>query len=115
ISDQSITQLTFGNKHHEFRLGPNDAHGSTDFPSISPDGRKVAYISRKSGSTEVWTMNIDGSDQKQVTTMGIESGRAVWSSDGQSIRFIARTASNAFNLFSVEATGDAPPYQLTDF
>jgi Tol biopolymer transport system component len=35
--------------------------------SWSPDGRKIAYVSNKSGTYQIWTMNADGSDAKQLT------------------------------------------------
>ncbi|HNW98893.1 MAG TPA: S9 family peptidase [Bacteroidales bacterium] len=37
-----------------------------------PDGKKIAYISSASGSTQVWEMNPDGSNKKQITE--IEDG-----------------------------------------
>ena len=37
-----------------------------------PDGLKIAYISAESGSTQMWEMNTDGTDKKQITT--IEGG-----------------------------------------
>jgi len=32
-----------------------------------PDGKKIGYISSKSGSNQLWEMNPDGTDQKQVS------------------------------------------------
>ena len=37
-----------------------------------PDGKKIAYISTVSGSAQVWEMNPDGSNKKQITE--IEDG-----------------------------------------
>ena len=37
-----------------------------------PDGKKIGYISDASGSTQLWEMNSDGSDKKQITE--IEDG-----------------------------------------
>ncbi|WP_099035861.1 amidohydrolase family protein [Lacimicrobium alkaliphilum] len=55
-------------------------------PSISPDGKRIAFISDRGGNTNVWTMNTDGSDLKQVTKIDkdlIHSPK--WSPDGQYI------------------------------
>jgi Tol biopolymer transport system component len=36
-------------------------------PAWSPDGARLAYISNQSGSSQVWVMNRDGGDQRQVS------------------------------------------------
>lgn len=38
-----------------------------DFPDTSPDGRFIVYMSNRSGSWQVWRMNADGTNPKQIT------------------------------------------------
>ena len=47
--------------------------------SWSPDGRKIAYVSNKSGTYQIWTMNSDGSEATQLTKGG-EAHLASWGS-----------------------------------
>ncbi|WP_088329197.1 amidohydrolase family protein [Lacimicrobium sp. SS2-24] len=55
-------------------------------PSISPDGQRIAFISDRDGNTNVWTMNRDGSDLKQVTRIKNDLVHSPkWSPDGQYI------------------------------
>lgn len=53
-------------------------------PAVSPDGKKVAFISDRGGLSNVWTMNIDGSDLQQITK---EKNNLIhspkWSPDGE--------------------------------
>lgn len=59
-------------------------------PVVSHSGRKIAYISTFSGHPEIWVMNIDGSNPRQITylrTRRIEHVR--WSQDDQQILFNA--------------------------
>lgn len=36
-------------------------------PAWSPDGSRIAYLSGQTGTSQVWVMNRDGSDQQQAT------------------------------------------------
>jgi len=56
-------------------------------PEVSPDGKKVAFMSRRDGNWEVYVMNIDGSDIKRLTNNGATDGLPIWSPDGQTIAF----------------------------
>ena len=51
-------------------------------PSLSPDGRFIAYRSEPNDSPELWLMNADGSGQHRLTDDG---GFPDWSSDGSMI------------------------------
>ena len=53
-------------------------------PAISPDGKKLAFISDRGGISNLWTMDIDGTNLSQVTK---EKNNLIhspkWSPDGQ--------------------------------
>ena len=52
----------------------------------SPDGTKIAFVSRKSGSNNIWIMNADGTNQIQLTKMK-NAYSPSWSPDGSKIAF----------------------------
>ncbi len=55
-------------------------------PAVSPDGSLIAFISDRSGQDNLWVMNADGSDPRQVFDEGMV--RAVtpeWTRDGDYI------------------------------
>jgi Tol biopolymer transport system component len=55
-------------------------------PAISPDGRKIAFLSSTLHTpADLWIMNIDGSEARRLTTRGVQAFR--WSEDSRSIRF----------------------------
>jgi len=58
-------------------------------PEVSPDGKKVAFMSRRDGNWEVYVMNIDGSEIKRLTDNGDTDGLPIWSPDGQTIAFVS--------------------------
>jgi TolB protein len=47
--------------------------------SWSPDGKKIAFVSNKTGTYEIYSMNADGTDVTQITH-GPESHAASWGS-----------------------------------
>ena len=39
-------------------------------PSYSRDGTRVAFVSTRTGSEEIWVSNVDGTNLRQVTVVG---------------------------------------------
>jgi len=53
---------------------------------FSPDGKKLAFMSDRNGSMEIWTSNRDGSNPIQLTTVHL-AGTPRWSPDSKTIAF----------------------------
>ncbi|MDX2141607.1 MAG: TIR domain-containing protein [Chloroflexota bacterium] len=51
--------------------------------SWSPDGSQIAYGSTCSGNGEIWLMNGDGTNQRQLTNSNSWEDQPSWSPDGQ--------------------------------
>jgi dipeptidyl aminopeptidase/acylaminoacyl peptidase len=56
-------------------------------PRWSPDSRRIAYTSDRSGSSQLWLMDPDGGNASQVTTLSTEADGHIWSPDGKNILF----------------------------
>ena len=56
-------------------------------PQWSPDSKRIAYISDQSGSSQVWIMNADGSEARQITNIATEAGGLLFSPDGKKLVF----------------------------
>lgn len=55
-------------------------------PRFSPDGRRIAFTSDRGGGDNIWIMNADGSDKRQVTKENFRLiNQPSWSPDGQSL------------------------------
>lgn len=49
------------------KLGAHTEPYNDEVPAWFPDGRRIAFQSDRTGVVEVWSMDADGSDQRQVT------------------------------------------------
>ena len=56
-------------------------------PSYSPDGRRIAFQSHRSGEFNIWTCDADGRNPVQLTSFGREAGTPRWSPDGRLLAF----------------------------
>jgi dipeptidyl aminopeptidase/acylaminoacyl peptidase len=55
----------------------------------SADGRWIWFVSSRSGSSQIWTMPIDGGEATQVTRLPIDASNVIASPDGKLIAFSA--------------------------
>jgi len=63
------------------------------WPRWSPDGQRIAFSSRRTGDYELWTMNRDGSAQRQLT-QSAGGHYSPWSPDGSMIAYSIHTPKN---------------------
>jgi eukaryotic-like serine/threonine-protein kinase len=92
----------------------------TGMPQLSPDGRRVAFISKRMGETEIWVADPDGSNAVQLTSMrgAPATGYPHWSPDGELIVFhshrdiyvIPAAGGRARNLTSHPASDSFPSF-----
>ena len=64
---------------HRARSRDREGHGTHSSPVFSPDGRKIAFTTRRDGNLEVYLMNPDGSGQRNLTRSPWDEGSLAWS------------------------------------
>lgn len=79
--------------------------GDTWGISWTPEG-KIVYVSDRSGAPEVWMMNADGSDQRQLTNDRLPKLEPVVSPDGKAVVYFSPV--EGFQLYRVPITGGNP-------
>jgi serine/threonine protein kinase len=76
--------------------------------AFSPDGRRVAFTSTRSGDAEIWVSDPDGTNAVQLTSMHAQDTNcASWSPDGQFITF-SSNGEGEWDVYVVPAAGGKP-------
>jgi Tol biopolymer transport system component/DNA-binding winged helix-turn-helix (wHTH) protein len=118
--------LVYSRKTSETNIWRADVSGNPDtvpqlflsstrddfMPRYSPDGKKIAFASTRTGTRELWVADADGLKPVQLTSFGGPLvGLMNWSPDSQRLVFHARPKGQA-ELFTISAAGGVPQ-QLT--
>jgi len=85
-----------------------DSRYAENIPQFSPDGRKLAFQSDRTGNEEVWTCDADGTNCQQLTFFqGPLCGTPRWSPDGRWIALDSR-AEGTVQIYVMASDGGKP-------
>ena len=59
--------------------------GKDRSPRISPDGKRLAFLSRRDGKSQAYVMPLDGGEALQVSTLSADVDTLRWSPDGKTL------------------------------
>lgn len=92
-----ITQLTFSGKDHQ--------------PSVSPDGRLIAFTSSRTGASRIWLRQVRGGGEQPLTEG--PDWRPRFSPDGTTVTFI-RADGDDYAAYRVPVVGGQPRKLIDD-
>ena len=69
-----------------------------------PDGSKIAFLSERDGNSEIYVMDVDGTDAVRLTTSPAPDVSPAWSPDGNSIAFASQRDGN-YEIYVMSADG----------
>ncbi|HYT88008.1 MAG TPA: hypothetical protein VEL76_04755, partial [Gemmataceae bacterium] len=65
------------------------------------DGKRIAFTSNRDGNYEIYTMNPDGSDQRNLTKHPGNDNFASWAPDGRRLALISNR-DGGYNIYIVD-------------
>lgn len=84
--------------------------GADEQPNLSPDGTRIAFVSYRSGTPRIWTMDSTGANQTAVATGSEDYNPEMapsWSPDGTKLVYTS-TRSGSSQVFVISANGGTP-------
>ncbi|HEX7071054.1 MAG TPA: hypothetical protein VF190_09620 [Rhodothermales bacterium] len=78
-------------------------------PEVSPDGRTVAFVAQKDGTSNLFLLDLETKDVRQLTdySAGVQVTDPRWHPNGRWV-YIARFAGESRDLYRIDATASTP-------
>jgi serine/threonine protein kinase/Tol biopolymer transport system component len=83
-------------------------------PAIAPDGRRLAFLARKRGKTQLYVINADGTGARRVAEELDARGAPAWSPDGQWLAVSAHRE-GAPQLYKIPLEGGRPVLLVNEY
>jgi Tol biopolymer transport system component/tRNA A-37 threonylcarbamoyl transferase component Bud32 len=77
-------------------------------PSLSPDGRSVAFVSDRGGRFDIWIGLVAGGSIVRITDDGNLKARPQWSPDGTKIAYARLNDAGLWDIWMVPSLGGTP-------
>jgi Tol biopolymer transport system component len=93
------------------------SHPATESrPQFSPDGRKLAFMSNRTGNGDIYVLDFAANDLKRITFDDASDNFDAWSPDGKWLYFYSNSKdiSGMNDIFRVSATGGTPQQISSD-
>lgn len=85
-------------------------------PALSPDGRRAAFVSDRTGNADIFVKNVDGTGQEvNLTSFAPDTAQYSpdWSPDGSRIAYVSNENEGGFPKIWVMKADGTDRYQLT--
>lgn len=82
----------------------HSGRGGTRSPVISPDGKQVVYAFAETGPQQLWSVDTNGKNKKQITEASGVSNWPTFTPDGKTIVY-SNSRENNYEIYAMSADG----------
>jgi Tol biopolymer transport system component len=104
--NNSVGLFLMGVFEHSARLVTDDPSNNY-WPEVSPDGTRIAFVSERSGNSEVYVMDIDGTNLTNISNNLASDTAPTWSPDSSMIAFTS-DRNGDLEIYVMDADGTNP-------
>jgi TolB protein len=83
-------------------------------PKLSPDGKTIAFESERDGKYQIYTIELDGSNEQNFSKNNFNEGGGNWSPDGKNVVFYSSREGNGDDEIFLKNLKTGKVEQLTD-
>ncbi len=83
-------------------------------PTVSPDGKTIAYVSARDGDWEIYLIDTDGKNERKITSGIGRSIQPAFSPDGRYIAFVS-DRSDTFHIYLMDLNKPATKEELVKY
>ncbi len=87
---------------------------SNTMPTLSPDGTIMAFVSDRSGISQIWVKGLPDGKAVQLTDGPLPADSPSWSPVSNAILFRRPTADGVWSIWLVDALGTTPPRLIVE-
>jgi len=92
-----------------FGLAYQLTHSVNADPTFSPDGKRLIYVTVIEGKVQLFVMDVDGRNQKQITHEPYNHEDPAWSPDGKKVAFVSdKDGLEVIYLMNLDGSGLEP-------
>ncbi len=73
-------------------------------PRFSPDGRRLVYMSSRTGNADIWLLDLESGEERRLTDNPAQELPVGWAPDGKSILFLS-DRDGGFHAWTLEVEG----------
>jgi TolB protein len=77
--------------------------GADETPTWSPDGRRIAFVSDRGGNPEIWIVDADGKNRRQLTRHGVDAIHPHWADSRRIIYCAGQEKPERYEIHVVDA------------
>ena len=66
-----------------------DGDGVDSWPAWSPDGKRLAFVSSRSGNNDIFLVQADGTNVRNLTKHAAQDTSPAWTPDGKKVTFVS--------------------------